>query len=92
MNEVYVQYGCGWNAPRGWRNFDASPNLRIDHLPLIGPWELDGLFLAVGHFRNGVLLAPATAHNLAEWMVSGREPEALAPFRPDRGDGGGEGS
>ena len=33
---VYVQYGCGWSAPRGWRNFDASPTLRFERLPLVG--------------------------------------------------------
>jgi len=37
MNEgLYVQYGCGWSAPSGWRNFDASPTLRFERLPLIG--------------------------------------------------------
>jgi predicted SAM-dependent methyltransferase len=33
---LYVQYGCGWSAPTGWRNFDASPTLRFERLPLIG--------------------------------------------------------
>lgn len=32
----YVQYGCGLSAPNGWRNFDASPTLRFERLPLIG--------------------------------------------------------
>lgn len=32
----YVQYGCGMAAPGGWRNFDASPTLRFERLPLIG--------------------------------------------------------
>ena len=32
----YVQYGCGLRAPPGWRNFDASPTLRIQRLPLAG--------------------------------------------------------
>jgi predicted SAM-dependent methyltransferase len=32
----YVQYGCGWSAPSEWRNFDASPTLRFERLPLIG--------------------------------------------------------
>ena len=32
----YVQYGCGWSAPEGWSNFDASPTLRFERLPLIG--------------------------------------------------------
>lgn len=33
---LYVQYGCGWRAPSGWLNFDASPTLRIERIPLIG--------------------------------------------------------
>jgi predicted SAM-dependent methyltransferase len=33
---AYVQFGCGLSAPEGWRNFDASPTLRIERLPLIG--------------------------------------------------------
>lgn len=32
----YVQYGCGGCAPREWQNFDASPTLRFERLPLIG--------------------------------------------------------
>jgi SAM-dependent methyltransferase len=33
---TYVQYGCGWCAPEQWLNFDASPTLRFERLPLIG--------------------------------------------------------
>lgn len=33
---LYVQFGCGFSAPTGWRNFDASPTLRFEKLPLIG--------------------------------------------------------
>ncbi len=46
------------------------PALR-DHLPVIGAAATQGLYVATGHFRNGVLLAPATAHHLAEWIVGG---------------------
>ena len=35
-NNQYVQYGCGFSAPVGWRNFDASPTLRFERLPIIG--------------------------------------------------------
>lgn len=35
-NGQYVQYGCGNSAPKEWRNFDASPTLRFERLPLIG--------------------------------------------------------
>lgn len=38
MNEskLYVQYGCGWATSIEWRNFDASPTLRFERLPIIG--------------------------------------------------------
>lgn len=32
----YVQYGCGWSAPDEWLNFDASPTLRFERIPLVG--------------------------------------------------------
>ncbi|MGH7837938.1 MAG: FAD-dependent oxidoreductase, partial [Candidatus Binataceae bacterium] len=37
-----------------------------DHLPIIGPTDIEGLFIATGHYRNGMLLAPVTAKYLAE--------------------------
>ncbi|MDR2346349.1 MAG: methyltransferase domain-containing protein [Planctomycetaceae bacterium] len=36
MNKIYVQYGCGLCAPDNWINFDASPTLRIQKIPLLG--------------------------------------------------------
>jgi SAM-dependent methyltransferase len=33
---LYVQYGCGLSAPKEWLNFDASPTLRIQKMPLVG--------------------------------------------------------
>jgi hypothetical protein len=36
METTYIQYGCGWSAPVEWTNFDASPTLRFERLPLIG--------------------------------------------------------
>src|SRR5476651_2383062 len=32
----YIQYGCGFSAPAEWTNYDASPTLRFERLPLIG--------------------------------------------------------
>ncbi|MCL6489937.1 MAG: glycine oxidase ThiO [Alicyclobacillus mali] len=51
--------------------------------PLIGPWPgAEGLVLAVGHFRNGVLLAPITGRIVASAAL-GRAPEDLwLPFWP----------
>ncbi len=36
-----------------------------DNLPLVGPGAIDGLVLATGHFRNGILLAPLAAQTVA---------------------------
>jgi len=54
-----------------------------DHLPAIGAIE-DGLFIAAGHYRNGVALAPVTARLLADLICDGRTDPALAPFDPLR--------
>jgi SAM-dependent methyltransferase len=34
--KIYVQYGCGFSAGDGWVNFDSSPTLRIERLPIVG--------------------------------------------------------
>jgi len=40
-----------------------------DHLPLLGPAGVDGLTIATGHYRNGILLTPITAKLAREWIV-----------------------
>ena len=55
-----------------------------DHLPIIGDTDVEGLFIATGHYRNGMLLAPVTAKYLAEWIANGRTAELLEPFTPMR--------
>ncbi|MDQ0954258.1 glycine/D-amino acid oxidase-like deaminating enzyme [Streptomyces phaeochromogenes] len=44
----------------------------------------ENAFAATGHGMLGVTLGPVTGHRLAEYIRSGRRPEALAPFRFDR--------
>lgn len=44
-----------------------------DNLPLIGRSAVDGLIVATGHFRNGVLLAPLTAVAVVD-LIGGSEP------------------
>ena len=39
-----------------------------DHLPILGPTDIEGLLVATGHYRNGILLAPVTAKLLREWI------------------------
>ncbi len=41
---TFVQFGCGLCAPEQWKNFDASPALVLQHLPLIGPLMPKGPF------------------------------------------------
>jgi glycine oxidase len=55
-----------------------------DNAPVLGPSRLPGLVLATGHFRGGVLLAPATADLIAEFLVTGIVDQASAPFSAQR--------
>jgi glycine oxidase len=40
-----------------------------DHLPILGPTDLEGLLIATGHFRSGVLLTPITAKLIGEFVA-----------------------
>ncbi len=55
-----------------------------DNAPAIGATSMDGLFVATGHFRNGVLLAPITARSIAQLVVSGEAPAEIEAFSPLR--------
>ncbi|WP_089101107.1 glycine oxidase ThiO [Streptomyces hyaluromycini] len=55
-----------------------------DNAPLLGPTRLDGLLLATGHYRNGVLLTPVTGDVMAELLAGGELPEEARPFTPRR--------
>lgn len=55
-----------------------------DRLPYIGRSPVEGLLVATGHYRNGILLAPITAEVVAD-LLAGRTPSIdLAPFDPMR--------
>ncbi|AXE85303.1 glycine oxidase ThiO [Streptomyces sp. Go-475] len=55
-----------------------------DNAPLLGPTGLEGLLLATGHYRNGVLLTPVTGDALAHALATGELPEEARPFTPKR--------
>ncbi|MFE1443142.1 glycine oxidase ThiO [Streptomyces sp. NPDC058739] len=55
-----------------------------DNAPLLGPTGLDGLLLATGHYRNGVLLTPVTGDALAHALATGELPDEASPFTPKR--------
>ncbi|MFE1259258.1 glycine oxidase ThiO [Streptomyces albogriseolus] len=55
-----------------------------DNAPLLGPTGLDGLLLATGHHRNGVLLTPVTGDAMARVLTTGELPDEALPFTPRR--------
>ena len=55
-----------------------------DNAPMLGPAGPDGLVVATGHYRNGILLTPVTADAIAELLITGQVPEMIAPFTPGR--------
>ena len=68
-----------------WAGFrPASP----DDAPILGPTALEGLIMATGHHRNGILLAPLTAQAIADHILNGAVPAAIRPFGLDRFDQG----
>jgi glycine oxidase len=55
-----------------------------DALPILGATATPGYYVATGHFRDGILLAPITAEVMAA-VIEGRSPEYdLTPFSPAR--------
>ena len=66
-----------------WAGFrPGSP----DDQPMLGATGIDGLLVATGHHRNGILLTPATADAMAELVLTGRTSERIRPFGIDRFD------
>ena len=55
-----------------------------DDAPILGVTAMAGLIMATGHHRNGILLAPITARAIAELVLTGETPAAIAPFSLDR--------
>jgi glycine oxidase len=66
---------------QSWSSF--RPYTR-DELPLLGGSGVAGLWLASGHHRNGILLAPITARIVTALVQGERAPVALGAFAPER--------
>jgi glycine oxidase len=55
-----------------------------DNLPILSATEIPGYYVATGHFRDGILLAPITAQVMAD-VIEGHKPAYdLSPFSPSR--------
>jgi len=55
-----------------------------DDLPILGPTDIDGLLIATGHYRNGILLSAVTAMLIREWVTTDRttfDARAFSPLR-----------
>lgn len=61
----------------------VRPGLK-NHAPLLGETQIPGLFVASGHYRNGILLAPITAQIITDLIVHGEMSDLAAAFCPDR--------
>ncbi|HEX9790206.1 MAG TPA: glycine oxidase ThiO [Kiloniellales bacterium] len=55
-----------------------------DDAPILGATAVDGLVVATGHHRNGILLAPVTAEAVAAYILTGEMPAAVVPFDATR--------
>lgn len=53
-----------------------------DHAPILGETSIPGLYIAAGHFRNGILLAPLTAQIMGDLIVDRKQSELAHAFSP----------
>jgi glycine oxidase len=70
---------------RDWTLMDHWAGLRPrapDGLPLLGPTAVEGLFVAGGQYRNGILFAPAIARMMGDLILG--QGKAIAAFDPRR--------
>ena len=55
-----------------------------DNAPILGKTPIENLIYATGHYRNGILLTPVTAYEIAKLVLTGETSEIIAPFQLDR--------
>ncbi|NET55734.1 MAG: glycine oxidase ThiO [Symploca sp. SIO2E6] len=70
-----------WQIQECWWGFRPTTP---DQLPILGSSPLENLFLATGHHRNGILLAPVTAWLLADVILQQKFDPLLTHFHYDR--------
>ena len=73
-----------WPRLACWkRGQDCGPG-SPDDLPILGATRTPGYFVATGHFRDGILLTPVTAHVMAQMVTGGKPEYDLSAFSPAR--------
>ena len=55
-----------------------------DSHPIVGKTPVEGLIMATGNYRSGLLMAPITGELVTELILTGQTPELLRPFSPGR--------
>ena len=71
----------GWEVAEHWAGLrPVAP----DGLPLLGKTAADGVYVASGQYRNGILFAPAVAETMRTLVLEGRSPPEIAAFNPKR--------
>ena len=74
-------------ALREGRMLEAWAGLRPaspDNLPILGATHIDGYFVATGHFRDGILLTPITAHVMSQLITRQHLEYDISAFSPAR--------
>ncbi|MBK1695771.1 glycine oxidase ThiO [Rhodovibrio salinarum] len=79
-----------------WRALPAIEELAIkemwaghrpgsrDDAPVLGATPVEGLYLANGHHRNGILMTPLSGQAVAAEILTGQRHDSLAAFRVER--------
>ncbi|NJK57732.1 MAG: glycine oxidase ThiO [Pleurocapsa sp. SU_5_0] len=70
-----------WQIEEFWWGFRPGTP---DELPILGRSACENLFLATGHYRNGILLAPITASLMADLILEQQSDPLLAEFSYQR--------
>jgi glycine/D-amino acid oxidase-like deaminating enzyme len=87
---MWAEFESAWPAAHGirishqWACFrPAHPDLLpvIDQIP-----SLSNAWLTSGHYKTGIMMAPATGRALADWISTGRRPAEVAAMGVDRFD------
>ncbi|MEI6556969.1 MAG: glycine oxidase ThiO [Rhodospirillaceae bacterium] len=55
-----------------------------DDAPILGPTSVEGLVMATGHHRNGILLLPVTVEAISRYILKGKVIPEIEAYRPDR--------
>jgi glycine/D-amino acid oxidase-like deaminating enzyme len=77
--DVLVAGAKSWGIEEHWAGLRPASE---DGLPILGNTPIENVFVATGHFRNGILLTPVTAQMMADCMMENYEtPAAFSASR-----------